>query len=376
MGGFWSRQDQAHAAAPPADAAMMQKEEEAVLWRALAEVAQPYRETLVLYYRQGQSTAEVAAAMETSEASVRQRLARGREMLRGQVSEMLERNLSRSAPSADFTSAVIAALPAILPAGKVAGASTAAKGSLAAANSGWLAAITPWLGLAGGLASGVGGSVGALSDDRTPVERRLTIKFLAKIWAAVAILMIGCVTLIHLHIRRRWSDEFYVPMLAGWFALYWMVMSTVVARYQARSLAVRGDRPPPNLANGGVAIFSGLSIAIGTAVGALAWMIHLARLAGDDLGVGFVILLIVIVSLLNILALARSPRLMIPVATVAIFGAIIMMLNWRLDAWIAAQRGTDPLQTHVPLWSVNLFAAVVVVWVLAASALTRRPTVR
>src|SRR5438132_6011474 len=86
--------------APPPDEEAMTAEEREVLWRSLSEIAEPYRETLILYYRQNQSTADVAAALEITEDTVRQRLARGRAMLREKVAAMLERNLARSAPSA------------------------------------------------------------------------------------------------------------------------------------------------------------------------------------------------------------------------------------------------------------------------------------
>src|SRR5215212_6550280 len=52
-------------------------EERDVLWRSLSQIPEPYRETLVLYYRQNQSAPEVAAALEVSEETIRQRLARG-----------------------------------------------------------------------------------------------------------------------------------------------------------------------------------------------------------------------------------------------------------------------------------------------------------
>jgi hypothetical protein len=188
-------------------------------------------------------------------------------------------------------------------------------------------------------------------------------------------LLIGAVALLHLHIRLRWSDEVFIPALAGFFALYWMVMSAVVMRYQARSFALRdADRPPPSLANGSIAIASGLAIGVGTAVGALAWMIQLARVAGDGLGALTVVVLIAVVSTVNIFALRRAPRLMLPVATVAICAAIVVMVNWRLNTWIAAQRGTTPVQTDLPLWSINLAAAIMVLWVGACWMLYARAT--
>jgi hypothetical protein len=291
-------------------------------------------------------------------------------MLRGQVSEMIERNLARSAPDASFAVSVLAALPAVLSeTGKVAGVSTTAvKGSLAAGSTAkWFAFLLPWLGLFGGLAGGVGGSVAALKDDRTQTERSLTKRFLARIWVAVVVLMVGFVTLMHLHIRLKWSDEVFVPAVAGWFALYWAVMSAVVARYQVRSREVRDpNRALPGHADGPTAIFSGLAIAVGTAVGTLAWMIQLASEAGDTLGAAVVVLLIIAVSVLNVFTLGRRPARMIPFCTLAFCAAIPAMLHWRLDHWIVAMRHID-LSTvaappHVPIWSVDVIAVALVAW--------------
>src|SRR5438477_8098367 len=40
--------------APPPDEEAMSAEEREVLWRSLSEIAEPYRQTLILYYRQNQ----------------------------------------------------------------------------------------------------------------------------------------------------------------------------------------------------------------------------------------------------------------------------------------------------------------------------------
>src|SRR5215204_2017308 len=87
--------DRDEAARPDEEA--MSAEEREVLWRSLSQIPEPYRETLVLYYRQDQSAPQVAGALEISEETVRQRLVRGRQMLREQVAAMLERNLARTA---------------------------------------------------------------------------------------------------------------------------------------------------------------------------------------------------------------------------------------------------------------------------------------
>ena len=74
-------------------------EEEAVLVRdSLARLPENYRVPLVLFYRDGQSVRAVAEALAISEDAVKQRLARGREMLRDQMSGLIESVLTRTAP--------------------------------------------------------------------------------------------------------------------------------------------------------------------------------------------------------------------------------------------------------------------------------------
>jgi RNA polymerase sigma factor (sigma-70 family) len=71
-----------HAAPEPSPSAQaMQRDEEAIMWRALEQVPELYREPLVLYYRQYQSVEHVAVALDISEDAVKQRLARGRKLL-------------------------------------------------------------------------------------------------------------------------------------------------------------------------------------------------------------------------------------------------------------------------------------------------------
>jgi RNA polymerase sigma factor (sigma-70 family) len=113
------------AATPPQEA--LAEEERELLWRNLSKLPEPYRQTLVLYYRQEKSAAAVALALETTEESVRQRLARGREMLREQIAQTLEQAIVRSAPGPAFAPAVLAALPIATTAAKAAGAGAAAK---------------------------------------------------------------------------------------------------------------------------------------------------------------------------------------------------------------------------------------------------------
>ncbi len=101
--------------------------EEAVLLRdALSQLPEMYREPLVLFYREHQSTKAVADALELSEDAVRQRLARGREMLRERLAEVVERVLRNTRPTPLFTITFAAAIGALTSPSAVAGSVFAA----------------------------------------------------------------------------------------------------------------------------------------------------------------------------------------------------------------------------------------------------------
>jgi RNA polymerase sigma factor (sigma-70 family) len=116
-------------------------EEEAELVRAsLSKLPEIYRLPLILFYREGQSVRAVADSLGISEDAVKQRLARGREMLRDRMSGLIETVLTRSGPTAVFTMAIAAAIgalaaPAAVAAGAFAAASTSASTPLLTAMS-------------------------------------------------------------------------------------------------------------------------------------------------------------------------------------------------------------------------------------------------
>lgn len=113
----------------PADSAI-NEQEAAILWRTLESLPANYREPMVLYYRQDQSVGAVAESLGLSEDAVKQRLARGRVMLTEHVERLLGSTLRKTAPTAAFTFAVLAALPLATTSASAATAGVAlAKGS-------------------------------------------------------------------------------------------------------------------------------------------------------------------------------------------------------------------------------------------------------
>ena len=110
------------------------KEEEAILWRSLEQIPETYREPLVLFYREHQSLERVAAILELSEETARQRLSRGRKLLQERVVAFVEGAWNKPRLARLFTlafwqhcRAVIFAKAATL--GAAAKAGTLAKGS-------------------------------------------------------------------------------------------------------------------------------------------------------------------------------------------------------------------------------------------------------
>ncbi len=87
---------------------LVSEEEQQLIWNSLEAIPASYREVMVLYYRQSHSINEVAIALEISEEAARQRLARGRNLLRAEVERTIESALAASRPSVHFTSAVMA----------------------------------------------------------------------------------------------------------------------------------------------------------------------------------------------------------------------------------------------------------------------------
>jgi RNA polymerase sigma factor (sigma-70 family) len=143
----------------PAEAAVS-REEEALVWQTLRQIPGQYREPLILFYREHQSVAEVAAALDLSEDTVKQRLSRGRAMLRERVAGLVEGTLRRTRPGRVFTVAVMTGLTTLSAGAKTALAGAGAGGvSSAVAGSTLTAAGT---GITGGVLGGVLGSLGGL----------------------------------------------------------------------------------------------------------------------------------------------------------------------------------------------------------------------
>ena len=121
-------------AASPVETAVS-AEESALVWAAVAGLEENYRMPLVLFYREQQSVSDVASALDISEDAARQRLSRGRTLLREELARRVENIFVRTRPGPVFTAGVVAALPPVL-----AGVGVAATAGTAKAAAGGTAA--------------------------------------------------------------------------------------------------------------------------------------------------------------------------------------------------------------------------------------------
>ncbi|MEM9556539.1 MAG: sigma-70 family RNA polymerase sigma factor [Acidobacteriota bacterium] len=96
-------------ARPDPEARLLDAERDTVVRAALDELPDEAREVLILFYREGRSSRQVARLLGLSDAAARKRLQRARAALTDDVLRRFADVARRSAPGAAFTAAVVAA---------------------------------------------------------------------------------------------------------------------------------------------------------------------------------------------------------------------------------------------------------------------------
>jgi RNA polymerase sigma factor (sigma-70 family) len=164
--------------APSGEARLLAEEERRALDEAFAALSEDAREVVTLYYREGASTAQLAALLGVAEAAVRQRLSRTRGELREEVLQRLGETLKKTGPGAAFTAAVLA-LTMAAPGGAAAATATAAgvAGKIAFASKLASVAGGAGLGLFGGLLGVFLGLRPHLREAIDDDERRELVRF-------------------------------------------------------------------------------------------------------------------------------------------------------------------------------------------------------
>jgi RNA polymerase sigma factor (sigma-70 family) len=192
----------------PVDRAIS-NEEASILWRSLEYIPQIYREPLILFYREEQSIESVAQELELSEEAVKQRLSRGRKLLKMEVEAFVETALRQSAPGRQFTSTVLAGLPVLsLSTSATAIGAASAKGSTIA-KAGFIGAmLIPILGSLSGFLC----MAGVIKSARSAREKALWKKIVA---AQLVILVAGMAAAFRFHDERLSDLIIPATIIAG-----------------------------------------------------------------------------------------------------------------------------------------------------------------
>ncbi len=152
---------------------MVAQDERALVWSTLESIDETYREPLVLYYRAGATVSEIAATLEISHDAAKQRLSRGRTMLRDAMAQLVGKTLEHTRLGSKFTTSVMAAIgsAAWLSKSAVAAGSTAV-----AAKTGSALATGAVMGLSGAVVGSTAGLGGAWLEYWAPAQWPLRSK--------------------------------------------------------------------------------------------------------------------------------------------------------------------------------------------------------
>lgn len=357
--------------AQPAEAAL-KREEQAMLWELLQGIPESYREPLVLYYREEQSVGKVAEWLSLSEDAVKQRLSRGRNLLRESVAGFVETALHSSKPGKAFVAGVLALLPAASAQAMGIGlAATTAKGAgvvkAAAATPGfWAVLLGPLLGVLGA----VFGARASLKDARSANERRFLWKMIG-----LCTLLVGLLLLNQLVVRLAAPAVFVMPIYQGLtWSVYAILLTALIIWGNRRQRAIREQEGTLTQAEK-ERVIEPVSVAAlrgslaGSMFGSTCWIWITGGLAGDWLTVAVTFVATCTAWCWLSFGWPRNGgarnQVAIFRASVLVVGAlsiVVVSLRWRVWQQVPALRS----MTNVSPWLVNLLLVVLVagLWML------------
>lgn len=221
---------------------LVEDEREHAAAELISALPEDSREVLLLFYREGQSSQQVALLLGMSDAAVRKRLSRARASLREDLLARFGEFAASSAPGAAFTGIIATALsiaspPAaakgILTIAATGGAKTLAKIVLGAAGSIGIALAGAFGGIWLGLRKQLKGAID--DEERRGLIRRAMINGIA------SVSFMGCLILL-----ARFNTGWALPVLAMLIFMAVIFYQTIVAlpRVLARRHALEAQRNP------------------------------------------------------------------------------------------------------------------------------------
>lgn len=227
---------------PEPDEGLGEAQEFAIAAGVIDQLPEESREVLLLYYREGQNSRQVAGLLGLQDAAVRKRLQRARDRVRAELLERLGRFAKASAPGTAFTAAVALALTTAAPPAAAAtafgvGALGGAKGVAKLGGGAFGGALA---GLVGGL-SGVW--LGVRHYLRAPFDARERRGVLIYAWAASALVVAFCAGIVALAPVPGWLPHLAVTLgfFVGILLLCGVYLPRVLAPRRARERALDPD---------------------------------------------------------------------------------------------------------------------------------------
>jgi len=365
-------------AAPTAQA--ISNEEMAILWREVGRLPDTYREPLVLFYREHRSVESVAAALELSPDAVMQRLSRGRRQLQERMLEFVETTLERTNPDARFTLQVQAALPLLVSGGSAIAGGTAASGG-ATAKGGLLGGLLAWIAPFVGLLAAIGMSIDAVAQTKTTPERRFMIRWTVALWLSVAGFIVALALVAHasagLAPRADWTAT--APRVAVWFGYAMIVVTLIVLLFHRQTACRRTSEAAGAPASQPLASMPRRVALTFGFLTALFWApIFLAWKAGDHTAAASIAAGVFVLGAIPLVLGRKTPdtegTMQAGWAYVAVCGGVfVLILNLRLDVWLAPICGVDLAAMHrlLPMTVIHALSAILIAWTAALGVLAR-----
>jgi hypothetical protein len=263
---------------------LLQSEHEVAAAELIDALPEDSRETLLLFYREGQSSLQVAALLGLTDAVVRKRLSRARNQVRDERIRRFGEFARSSSPTAAFTASVVTALGL---AAKPAAAASAAEGvAMTAATVGAGKAGGGLIGMAG-LGVAVGGGIAAggiaahvarrhlLAYADTPDERdRILARYRAYMIVTLPLVIGTSVVML-------WTTSAALTLAAALFTEAVSLWTLLAIRRELLPLIARDRARDPEGAHRRyraydwtygptTIVFSGIAFVLGMPVGAMA----------------------------------------------------------------------------------------------------------
>ena len=341
---------------------VISREQQGLIWNSLSNIPEHYRLPLILFYRQEQSVKQVAAELELSEATVKQRLSRGRKMLKEHVAALVSETLKRSKPGKKFTVAVLGALPVLTGRSVAAATGAATKGAVAksAVGAGWLtgAVFGPVVGFLGGIF----GTWMSIRNTSSQTERRFMVKASLCIWLEVlgllGVLAVCAVLLNRNVISQQVFWWIFGVMMTGHVLL--LVPAVLWLNRKQRDIQkkegtfINHKEEERAFVPTTRAICANLG---GSVFGGLAWLFVVSFMAGDYLSFVLALAAGVLVFLAGTVICARRKKKYWTIASwavVAVASINLIFVNLRWGDW-KDYIGESGLQwERFPLWAINI----------------------